>query len=244
MKIGHFLSAIGVGLCTFASAFSQGSLVINDPTAADAPGAVTSDKKYKLSAAEQSAVDKYVLPKIRAKIAGGACEETIEIAGRHEGSFTKADAAQTMIFYQFCQTGNGLGSAGVVILENGRPVGNFLAEDAGWTIDSAVLPDINQNGVDEIELYYSGGMHQGEGGTGVDIVEYSAGKLKGVGWFQSDGFTDSGPVFGYKVTTNPGKTPVFFREKCLQNAAGKWRKTGKVLPLKLGETVGKFEAVN
>jgi hypothetical protein len=242
MKTRYLAAAFSV--CLFVSAFAagQGSLLINDPTAADAPGAISSDNKYKLSATEQAAMDKYVFPKARIKLKESCGdEEAIEIAGRQQGSFTKAGADQTLIFYQFCQTGNGLGTAGVTILEAGRPVANFVAPNSGWTMDSAVLPDINQNGLDEIALYYSGGMHQGEGGTGVDIFEYSAGGLKGIGWYQSDGFSETGPVFGYKVTVNPGKTPAFFKQKYLQNAAGKWRISGKALPLKLTEVIGTFE---
>ena len=44
-----------------------------------------------------------------------------------------------------------IGTAGVVILENGKVIANFLAEEAGWADDSAVLPDINENLV--VELY-------------------------------------------------------------------------------------------
>ena len=244
MTIRYLFSALGLGLCACISAFSQGSLVINDPTTVPPVTGGPIEVKYKLSAAEQSVMDKYVYPKARARLKESCDEEALDISGRHSGSFTKAGADQTAIFYQYCQTGNGMGSAGLVILENGKPVANFIAEQAGWTQDSAVLPDINQNGLDEIELYYSGGMHQGEGGVGVDIVEYSAGRIKGIGWYQSDGFSETGPVFGFKITVNPGKVPAFFKQKYLQNAAGKWRMSGKVLPLKLGEIVGPFEALN
>src|SRR4051794_32658311 len=108
-----------------AAAMAQGSVVINDPTQTD-PNAIN-DNKYKLSADEQSAFDKYVLPKVRKRLLGSTCdEETIELSGRHQGSFTKAGSEQIAIFYQFCQTGNGLGAAGVAILEGGRVVGNFV----------------------------------------------------------------------------------------------------------------------
>src|SRR5207247_1850178 len=128
------------------------------------------------------------------------CEESISIAGRGDGAFTRAGAKQVFIFYEFCETGNGLGSAGLAVLENGRVVASFVAPETGWGVNAASLPDLNQNGLNEIALYYSGGMHQGAGGTGVDIVEYSAGKLKGIGWYQAEGFNETGPVFGFRVT--------------------------------------------
>jgi hypothetical protein len=241
MKTRELVVGLTLGLCACVSAFSQGSVVINDPTVKD-PNAINDDK-YKLSAAEQSVMDKNVIPKARVRFKDCRDDEAIVIAGRHTGSFTKEGAEQTVIFYQYCQTGNGLGTAGLVLLENGKLIANFVAAEAGWADDSAVLPDIDQNGVDEIQLYYSGGMHQGAGGTGADIFEYSAGKLKGIGWYQADGYEEVGPQWAWKVTVNPGATPVFFKQKYLGNAAGKWRKTGRVLPLKLGKAFATFEVL-
>lgn len=239
MKASNLATALALclGICCVAA--GQGLVVINDPPTTSDSNA-SSDK---LTPSEQAVMDKYVLPKVRAKLASGACEESVDISGRLEGSFTKPQAKQIAIFYQFCQTGNGFGSAGVAVLEEGKVVGNFVAPDSGWTNASAVLPDINNNGLNELALYYSGGIHQGEGGTGVDIVEYSAGNLKGIGWFQADGFSETGPTFGYKVTVKTGSIPSFFREKWVQNNSGKWRRVALVAPLKLGPTVGKFEAL-
>ena len=241
MKNKNLVAALFVCLLDVICSLAQRRIVINDPTTAD-PNAID-DNKYTLSAEEKAVMDKSVLPKARVRLKESCDEEFVSISGVHHGAFTKAGSDQTMIFYQFCQTGNGLGTAGVAILDNGKLAAGFVAPQAGWTVDSAILPDINDNGLDEIALYYSGGMHQGEGGTGVDVFEYSAGKLKGIGWFQSDGFTETGPVFGYKVTVIPGKTPTFSRQKYLQNAAGKWRVSGKATPLKLTEVIGPYEAL-
>jgi hypothetical protein len=240
MRTRHLLTALMLGLCASFHGFSQGSFAINVPNPNGAEGDTAGT--YKLIASEQKLMDSLVLPKARKRLAGGACEEEVTISGRHQGAFTRADASETAIFYQFCQTGNGLGSAGIAIVSGGKLVGNFIAENAGWTLDSSVLPDINANGLNEIELYYSGGMHQGAGGVGVDIVEYSAGKMKGIGWYQAEGFGE-GPSWAVKVTVDTGKTPVFFKEKYVANKAGKWHKSGKVLPLKLGPVVGPFEVL-
>jgi hypothetical protein len=128
------------------------------------------------------------------------------------------------------------------LIENNRVVGNYVA-DAGWVVAFKPLPDINQNGLNELALYYSGGMHQGYGGTGVDVVEFGAGGPKGLGWFQAETFSDAGPVIGYKVTAVPGPTPVFYREKHVQNAAGRWRKSGTKTPIKLKAIIKAFEPV-
>jgi len=242
MKRSNLGGAFFVVLCAWILVGAQGSVVINDPTVND-PNAIN-DGKYKLSASEQGLMDKYVLPAVRKKLAEEGCEEEISIAGRHQGAFTATGTQQTAVFYQFCQTGNGLGKAGLAIFDGNKVAANFVAPDAGWTVDAAVLPDINRNGLDELALYYSGGMHQGAGGTGVDIVEYSNGKIRGIGWYQADGFAEKGPQWAFKVTVNPGKTPLFFKEKYLGSASGKWRRSGQAVPLKLGEIIGVFEPAN
>lgn len=228
------------------SIYGQGSVLINDPVAESAKmdAAAPDGGKNGLPAAEEAVFNKSVLPKVRTKLKSEGCEETIEVSGRAVGAFTKAGAKQTLIFYQFCQTGNGLGSVGVAVLENGGVVGNFVSAESGWSVDAKALPDINQNGIDEIALYYSGGMHQGAGGTGVDVMEISSRGLTGIGWFMAEEFTETSPVMGYKVTANPGAKPAFFREKYTQNSAGQWRKTGVAAPLKLKEVNSAFVTVN
>jgi len=224
------------GVCLMSlSILGQTAYVINDPT--------VEPVKTELSAAEQSLMDKSILPRVREKLKSDICEETIEVSGRAQGAFTKAGTKQTVIFYQFCQTRNGLGSVGVAIIENGRVVGNFVSAESGWPDTAKTLPDINQNGLDEIALYYSGGMHQGAGGTGVDIMEFSAGGLKGIGWFQAEEFTETSPVMSYKVTVNPGKTPAFFSEKYISNGTAKWKRPGKILPLRLKKVNSEFESI-
>ena len=234
MKITQLAAAIMAIAFVSISAFGQSAVVINMPN--EAPVKVT------LSAAEQQIMDKNILPKVRKKLVVEGCEESIEVAGIIHGAFSRTGANQTVIFYQFCQTGNGLGSTGLALIENGKAVGSWVSAESGWTMDAKALPDINQNGLNEIELFYSGGMHQGEGGTGVDIMEFSGGSLKGVGRFQAEGFTEK-TANAYKVTVRPGRTPAFFREKWTANSAGTYRKVGNALPLKLKPVFGSFEAI-
>ena len=245
MKTKHLPLVVFTVCLLSLSTVGQTPVVINDPASQSAKmeQSAIDAAKIVLSPTEQGLMDKSILPRVREKLKSESCEESIEVSGRVQGAFTKAGSKQSLIFYQFCQTGNGLGSVGVAIMENGRVTGNYVAADAGWSVDAKALPDIDQNGFDEVALYYSGGMHQGAGGTGVDILEFSPGRAKGIGWYQAEGFTETSPVFGYRVTVNPGKTPAFFREKYIQNSAGKWRKTGKITPLKLGKIIGEFEAV-
>jgi hypothetical protein len=212
----------------------QQTVVINSPGSDIA--------QSKLSAADENLIKAEVLPKARKKwiAEDSPCEEAFEAAGVVKGSFSQPGADQTLVFYAFCQTGNGLGNNGLVLIENGKVLRSFVSE-GGWPVDLRVLPDINQNGLNEFALYYSGGMHQGQGGTGVDVMEFSAGGLKGIGWFNAETFTET-IYFGYKVSVKPGKTPIFYREK-YNNRNDKWRKSGKLAAFKLGKAYSNFEVL-
>jgi hypothetical protein len=227
-----YLFSFLIAFCFLAGgAFAQTPVVINDPT--------KDDKSATPTAAEENLIKRNVLPKVRKIWSSEVCTEDFTIAGAAKGAFFKPNAEQTLIFYQYCQTGNGFGNNGLVLMENGRITASYFSE-GGWAMDLKRLPDINQNGLDEFLVYYSGGMHQGQGGTGVDIMEFSAAGIRGLGWFQADSFGEETGDFGYKVSVKPGKTPIFYREKYVSNDQNKWRKTGKIAAFKLGKAYGKF----
>lgn len=231
MKIKYLFGFLIAFCFSVTTVFAQTTVVINDPTKNENPAAA--------NAAEENLVKRQVLPKARNLWSNDVCTEEFEIMGAARGAFSKPNADQTLIFYQFCQTGNGFGNNGLVLVENGKIVGSYISE-GGWALNLKSLPDINQNGLNEFALYYSGGMHQGQGGTGVDLMEFSAAGIKGLGWFQADSFGEETGDFGYKVTVKPGKTPIFYREKYISPAENKWRKSGKIAPFKLEEVSGKF----
>jgi hypothetical protein len=236
MKTIYLATASLVACVLSVSVGAQTAVVINDPTAEAA--------KVQLTADEQALFEKSILPAARNKLASDICEEAVDIAGPVTGAFTKAGSSQTLIAYQFCETGNGLGSIGVAVMDGGRVVANLVSVESGSSISAKSLQDINENGRDEIAIYYSGGMHQGAGGTGVDIFEFTpGGALKGIGWYQAEEYTETGPLIGYRVLVKPGKVPVFSREKYIHTENEKWRRTRKVVPLKLSKTISEFEAV-
>ena len=236
MRTSYLIVASMLAFLLFNSAAGQSTIVVNDPTV-DAT-------KIELSRSEQVLFEKQVLPAAKEKLASDLCDEAEpEVTGRAVGAFTRAGANQTLIFYQYCQTGNGLGSVGVAIIENKKIVASFVSAEGGWSDRAATIPDLNQNGLDEVALYYSGGLHQGAGGTGVDIMEFSNGNLKGLGWFLAEEFTESSLVTGYKIVAKQAKLPTFTRTKYIQNAAGKWRKAGDPVAIKLKSAVVRFEAI-
>lgn len=234
MKTKTFLALLFACLPIGPTGFAQTNVVINDPSVE--PPATA------LSASDKRIVERDALPKVRKKLADDVCVEEFETAGVVTGSFSKKDARQTLVFYQFCQTGNGLGTVGLVLIDGGKVIGNYVS-DGGWSVGITVLPDINQNGLNEFAPHYSGGMHQGQGGTGVDIMEFSAAGPQGIGWFQADAFFDEADSIGWKVSVKKGKVPVFFREKYTARDEGKWRKAGKPVRFSLRKVYSKFTAV-
>ena len=233
MKYKRLIGVLTAQILLAAAVFAQAAIVINDPVAEPA--------KPVVSPADSALMERMVLPKARQNwTENEACTEDYQVMGEASGAFTRAGAKQKLIFYQFCQTGNGLGNNGLVLIENGKVVGSYISE-SGWAMDLKALPDINQNGLHEFLLYYSGGMHQGQGGVGVDIMEFSAGGVKGLGWFQAEGFTED-DSWAYKVSVKKGKTPVFYREKYISKN-DTLRKSGKIAAFKLGKTYSSYSVL-
>src|SRR5688572_8945558 len=219
-----FLTALIIAIAC-GSATAQANALVHDST--------IQPTKTTVSQEMQQLFDRTVLPKARQKLADEACEESLDISGAARGSFTRKGATETAVFYQFCQTGNGFGKGGVAVFEGDKLVASFVSQESGWAVDVKAVPDINMNGLDELALYISGGMHQGSGGMGVEIVEVSGRTLKSIGWFLAESFSDDSPVIGYKVSAKRAVKPSFTREKYVQNAAGKWRRVGAAAAFKL-----------
>lgn len=234
MKTGQFILAFGLAAALGCAAVGQ-TVVVVDPTK-DSPEA-------KLSATEDKILKTQAVPRVKKKLTDAVCTAEPELAGVAYGAFTKAEAKQTLIFYQYCQTGNGLGWAGLVLIEGGNMIGNWAA-DSGWTQEIAVVPDINKNGLDEFTLSWGGGMHQGQGGVGVDLMEFSGGMPKGLGWFLSEQFADTEAVNVWKVTAKPGPVPVFYKQKYFSGENQKYRPVGGRTVFNLKKTfTGGFEVV-
>ena len=213
---------------------AQSSVVVVDPRV----GVSASDAGRQ--ATDKVVIERDAIPKLRTKYASDACTVEPEFAGEAKGSFTRVGAKQTVAFYQVCQTGNGLGVVAIVISENGEVVGIF-GSDSGWTFDVAALRDINRNGLDEFTLSYGGGMHQGQGGVGVDVMECASGMPRGLGWFKAEEFMDTEAVNVWLVTAKPAKTPRFYKQKYTFAGENKWRRVGDKTTFRLAQTSAKYE---
>jgi hypothetical protein len=215
--------------------FGQQPVVINDPT--------VPEKESTISDADKALIDRDVWPVISKKFEGEVCTPEFEYSDAIQGSFTKPKAQQRLIFFQVCETGNGIGVAGLALIEDGKVVRIYGAEQAGWVGGARTLPDINLNGVDEVSLYWSGGLHQGEGGVGVDVMELLGSAPRGIGWFQSESFSADGDTVGYKVSVKKAKVPVFSRQKYVLDDNDKWRLSGRPAVFKPEKNVVEFAAI-
>jgi hypothetical protein len=218
-----------------ATAVSSQIVVVNDPT--------KGSPVVKLTAAEKTIFERDALPPVRKMIKSEVCEESLQDAGVVRGAFTAAGKRQSLIFYEYCQTGNGFGWNGLALIEGDKVVGNFVSE-GGWGVDIASVPDINRNGILEFTLAYSGGLHQGQGGTGVDLMEFSGGLPVGIGWYKAEEFGPTGATSSWKLTAKPAKTPVFYKQKFSSREGKKARPVGRNAVTKLDSVfVSKFETV-
>ena len=216
---------------------AQRTLVIYDPTLE------LMDEVPMLADAEQAIYEQTVLPKLKAKYGSEGCAVDPELAGEVSGKFTRKGVIQKAAFYQVCQTGNGLGIVAIVIFEDDKLVG-IWGDESGWTLQINSIADLNANGLDEFSLSYGGGMHQGQGGIGVDIMEFAGGKPHSIGWFQGDKIMDTETESAWKVTARTGRTPVFYRQKYVANSRGKLIKTGANTIFKLTKVENGFEEIN
>lgn len=210
-------------------------VVVNDPT--------VTTKQAEMTAAERKIFERDALPAVRQMVKSDVCEESLQDAGVVRGAFTAPGKRQSLIFYEYCQTGNGFGMNGLVLIEGDSVVGNFIS-DGGWGIDVATVPDINQNGILEFTLAYSGGLHQGVGGTGVELMEFSDGLPAGIGWYKAEEFGPGEISNSWKLTAKPGRPPIYYKQKFSTREGGKPRAAGKSAVTKLDKAfVSKFEIV-
>lgn len=209
--------------------FGQNTFVITDP--------LKDQGKLEIDSSIERLIKKQVFPTVKSHWKEDYCPSgSEELAGVVKGAFTKSGSTQTLILYQYCQTGNGLGNNILVLFEDGKIIKTF-GEESGWAITLRQLPDINQNGIDEFSITYGGGMHQGQGGTGIDILEFVNGKPKVLGWLQESAFSED-DEYSYKVWVKKGKIPVFYREKYVTGSNDKLRKVGKATTFKLKKMEG------
>lgn len=228
-----------------AKTFAQGPVVLYDP-GAQVP-------ETKVTEAEEDFVRGKLLSGAKARWNGDeSCSVDLNIIGIVDGSFTKAQAKQRAIVYELCQTGNGFANNAIAVVQDDRVVAHFTVE-GGWNLETRKVPDINQNGRDEILIETGGGMHQGYTGSSVTILEVSETAVTELGIFlaytneceapAADKYCDR----SYKITARPGATPTFYSQKFLNRGSEtkpRWTASGKAAAAKpIGDLNMTYEAV-
>lgn len=234
MKPRRYFSLVAIFLIASSSALAQSTVIVHDPTK-DA-------NSREPTPAEVAIFENHVLPKVRRAISTDVCEGSPEVAGVADGSFSKAGAVQTIIFYQYCETGNGFGWAGIALIEGNDLIGSFITE-AGWTIDIGTVTDLKKNGYDQFTLQWSGGLHQGRGGVGVDLIEFSNGVPRVIGWYLAEEIMYEESTKAWKLTARRGSSPTFYRQRFSSPDNKKWRSVGTAKPFKLVKKSITFKVV-
>lgn len=232
----NFILLLVILMATVPFVAAQKTLVIYDPTIQ------LMDEIPALPDDEAAVYEETVLRKLKAKYDGDGCSVDPELLGEVSGSFTKKGVVQKAAFYQVCTTGNGLGIIAIVIFEDGKLAGVW-GENSGWAMRINMIADLNSNGVDELSLSFGGGLHQGHGGVGVEIIEFQKEKPQVLGWFQAEQIMDTETESAWKVTVKTGKIPVFYRQKYKANSRGKLLKTGANTVFKPTKVENGFELI-
>ena len=86
-------------------------------------------------------------------------------------------------------------------------------------------------------------MHQGMGGVGVDLLEFSGGLPKGIGWFKAEEFGPTEAASKWKLSAKPGASPVFYKQKYFSGEGRNFRRVGANGIAKLTKVNGEFTVV-
>lgn len=233
-------------LASAASAFAQAPVVLYNP--------LSKLPETSHTELDEQLVKERLVPRHKFRVNGDeACDGgSLEIIGAVDGSFTRTAAKQRVIVYELCRTGNGFANNGLAVIENGSVVTHY-AEDGGWNLEVARVPDINKNGRDEIVIETGGGMHQGYTGSSITILEFADTGISDLGRFLV--YTNECESYApnkfcdrsYKLTAAPGAKPAFTSQKYLNRGTDekpRWVLSGKPAAAKrIGELTNKYKVV-
>jgi hypothetical protein len=242
MRKRNLWQALILVLCGASFTYGQRTQIVYDPMvhSESAPPTVEEDRLMRRS----------VLPKARAEWKENeSCGEDFRLIDSALGSFTRRGARQKAFLYEFCQTGNGFANNGLIITEGGKILLHF-AEEGGWNMAMRSLPDINRNGLDELVVETSSGMHQGKVGGSVTLLEVSPAAVRELGYtlaFSNEcdaEMSEDECDRSYRITAAPGARPVFYRQRFVNvgdEEKPRWRKRGKLQKIRLNKTEVKFK---
>lgn len=239
MKLNFALLFLFLNLLTI-SIQAQTSVTIYDPAKGELKADFTDEESEQL----KNAID----PLLKKVIAEDTCSGDFQITNATDGAFTRRRAKQRAFLYEYCQYGNGFSYGGIAVTENGKIVANHYFS-GGWQMEFWSLPDINNNGLNEMAIHWSGGMHQGKIGTAIIVLEDGSGRLAEIGatqasWSECDGDNSSLKCgYDWKITARKGAKPVFYHQKMTGGDGKKWRVAGKSMAVKFEKSSAKYIAL-
>ncbi len=189
------------------------------------------------TAAEAALLERVVRVQAREAWRGDdACSDDFTVLGRASGAFTRPGASQTAVLYRFCDVGRQNGMSGIAVLESGRVAAHVVFEGGSESGISA-LPDIDQDGLSEVEIA-GFGSGQGDLDGGVAIVEIGPGAVKKLGFFATyhDDCGSDGPRLTERAAAlyaEPGASPRYFVERFTRpcGASTRWRASAGRVPV-------------
>lgn len=176
------------------------------------------------------------------------------LTGMSTGSFTKPNSNQKAFLYELCSSGSShFGTGGILIMEGDKAVAHIVYGENGLYNGSfSSLPDINQNGLNELMLTV-GQTHQGYTGEALTLVEFPEGDLKIIGGAvtmtdNSGAMEDEAEIKAeaYKIWAEPSAKPVFYRDLYEQNGNAKdWKLVKKAEKFTLdNREFGKYHKID
>jgi hypothetical protein len=178
----------------------------------------------------------------------GCTGSDFEVRDSTAGAFTREGARQKAVLYLLCTTIENSGISGIVVIENGEVVDHVLA-DGGIYSSIQTLPDINQNGLNELTLE-SFGFQMGEAWTFSEIIEPNGTGLKSLGSVKifdgpcAGGSNKSCPSTATRVYAKAGKKPEFWKEEFTDNSNNVWGQPTTLTPLELISDSSAFKRIH
>lgn len=201
-------------------------------------------KLARISAENQKLIETEVRKKekfLKEKINVVCDEEEFSVFDAAAGAFTRAGSSQKAFMYELCRSGRSFGIGGIVIVEDGKIVSHYAYGENGLYIGLIAVPDINQNGIQEILLIGSG-SGQGYTSSAIETYEILNGKLNFLGRASvyDDNYGTGKRVLeatAYKIFAQKATAPIFTREAYIQKGENaKWVLTRKAQRFSLSKT--------
>ena len=150
------------------------------------------------------------------------------------GAFTKSDATQRAILYNYCTPAHAYAFNGIAIVENGRVI-SHLSYQSDWQHAIATAPDINGNGLSEL-IVVAGTTNQGTTWSTITLIELGGTEIQRFGFTEvlsdSCGNNEKAGADAYRVLVRKGIQPEFYREQfrrgCNQKAWRRIRAAAKI----------------